>query len=324
MKIKWHPLILTGLIVILASSCVLAGGCGRKTQTEEPKFGPLEPPFSEIIPSAEDLSLPLFTWTQVEAIPGEITMEQALDMQKQGKLTWVMLPKSLQQGLLVLQPELAELYKVAQVDSAMSDTARWKHWSGAAQDFYNSRYQYFEYTIYYTDSIIGYSRQFANESACRSLLPNTTKPESPSVVLSMLIYKYQDEEQAKKRIQRERRGRLYDESVTKLYTMLFGFPPEDIAGQVTFWKEPTYEQVQGEEKAFFRVGQYVGDYSFHVYDLPKDSDGYFMPSELHDLLAVAVTTTIPRLRAIAGTVGKGLELPYSRYCLRSEINIFRH
>jgi len=57
MKIKWYPLILIGLVVLLTSSCVLTEGCYRKTQTEEPKFGPLESPFSEIIPSAEDLSL---------------------------------------------------------------------------------------------------------------------------------------------------------------------------------------------------------------------------------------------------------------------------
>jgi len=125
----------------------------------------------------------------------------------------------------------------------------------------------------------------------------------------MFIYTYQDEELAKKRIQEEKRGKLYNDSDTEYYAKLFSFSPEDIAGYVTFWKEPAVEQVQGEEKVSFRVGQYVGCYSVHLDDPPELSDGYFIPIELHSLLEVAVKTTIPRLRAIAGEVGKGLESP---------------
>jgi hypothetical protein len=239
MKIKWRPLILTGLVVLLASFCVLAGGCGRKTQTEEPKFGPLYSPFSEIIPSAEDLSLSLFI----------------------------------------------------------------------------SPYRYAEDTMYRPDGVVIYSRTFGNESAWWSSLSDTPKPENPPVLLSMFIYKYQDEERAKNRIQEEKNGKLYDESDTEYYAKLFSFPLEDIAGHVIFWNEPAVKEVRGEEEVYFRIGQYVGCYSIHVDDPPELSDGYFIPIELHSLLEVAVKTTITRLRPIAGIVSKVSELSFSRYYL---------
>ena len=59
-KPKWYSLLLIGLTLLLASSCMIAGGCGHKTEVEQPKLGPLESPFSEIIPTAEDLLIELF------------------------------------------------------------------------------------------------------------------------------------------------------------------------------------------------------------------------------------------------------------------------
>jgi hypothetical protein len=41
----------------LTSSCLIAAACGHKAEVEEPEIGPLESPFSEIIPSAEELLL---------------------------------------------------------------------------------------------------------------------------------------------------------------------------------------------------------------------------------------------------------------------------
>ena len=221
-KPRWYSFLLVGLVLLLVSSCLIAGGCGHKTEVEEPKSGPLESPFSEIIPSAEDLFLSLFI----------------------------------------------------------------------------SPYRGDEYTLYYPDGRRLYSRGFGNESAWYSSLSDAPKPEAPSVMLSMGIYEYQDEEQATKRIQEEKTRRWYDESDTEFYAKLFGFPLEDIAGSVHFWKEPAVEEIQGKEEIFFRVGQYVGDYHIWVHDPPKLEDGYFMPPELHDLLESAVRKTIPKLRSL--------------------------
>lgn len=49
--------LIAGAVLLLVSSCLIGGGCGHKTEVEEPKLGPLESPFSEIIPSAKELML---------------------------------------------------------------------------------------------------------------------------------------------------------------------------------------------------------------------------------------------------------------------------
>jgi hypothetical protein len=222
-KPKWHSILIRGLVLLLVSSCVVAGGCGYKTEVEEPELGPLESPFSAIIPSAEDLFIDLFF----------------------------------------------------------------------------SPYHCYEETIYYPDGSIGYSRTFANEASSYTPLSDASKPESSSVLLSMLIYEYQNEEEATKRINEEKDSSLYKKSGdTEYYANLFGFSPEEIAGYVSFWKEPAVEEVQGEEVIFFRVGRYVGNYRITMDDPPELEDGYFMPPELHDLLEFAVNKTIPKLRSI--------------------------
>jgi hypothetical protein len=211
-------LLIAGAVLLLVSSCLIDGGCWHNKEVEEPELGPLESPFSEIIPSAEDLFI---------------------------------------------------------------------------SPYYSS-----EETIYYSDGLIGYSRMFGNESASYSSLSDVPKPESPPVILSMLVYEYQDEGQAMKRIQEEKTRKWYDESDTEFYAKLFELPPEDITGHVVFWEEPTIEEIQGEEVIFFRIGQYVGNYQVHVHDPPELSDGYFMPPELHDLLESAVSKTISKLRSL--------------------------
>ncbi len=54
-KIYRHSILLVALFILLVSSCVIVGGCEYNTEVAEPKFGPLESPFNEIIPSAEDI-----------------------------------------------------------------------------------------------------------------------------------------------------------------------------------------------------------------------------------------------------------------------------
>ncbi len=214
------------LVFLLASSVVLTSGCGQKTEVESPEVGPLESPFSEIIPTAEDLFIDLF----------------------------------------------------------------------------NLSYSRSEETIYYPDGSIGYFRMFGNEAAGYTTLSGEPKPESPSVLLSMGIYEYQNEEQAKKRILEEKERRWYDESESEFYAKQFGLPLEDIAGRVIFWKEPYEEEVQGEERILFRVGRYVGDYILWGEAPPELEDGYFMPPTLSDLLwETAVQITIPRLRSLQPT-----------------------
>jgi len=222
-KTKSHSSLVVGLVLLLASLVVLTSGCGQKIEAEEPKLGPLESPFSEIIPSAEDLYLSLFI----------------------------------------------------------------------------SPYRSSEETIYYPDGLIGYSRMFGNESAWYSSFSDAPKPESPSVLLSMLIYEYQNEEQAKNRILEEKERKWHDESESEFYAKQLGLPLEDIAGRVIFWKEPAVEEVQGSEEIYFIVGRYVGNYELWVDNPPELEDGYFMPPTLSDLLwETAVQITIPRLRSL--------------------------
>ena len=222
-KIGRHPILLLGLVFLLASLVMLTSGCGQKTEVESPEVGPLESPFSEIIPTAEDLFIDLF----------------------------------------------------------------------------NLSYSYSERTIYYPDGSVGYSRMFGNEAARYTPLSGEPKPEIPSVLLSMLIVEYQNEEQAKKRILEEKERRWYDESESEFYAKLYNLPLEDIVGRVNFWREPAVEEVQGREGIYFRVGRYVGYYALWVDDPPKLEDGYFMPPTLSDLLwETAVQITIPRLRSL--------------------------
>jgi len=118
----------------------------------------------------------------------------------------------------------------------------------------------------------------------------------------MDVYVYQNEGQAIERIHKEKGTSLYKKvGDTEYYAQILGFPPEDIAGYVSFWKEPAIQEVQGEEVIFFRVGQYVGWYSVHMDAPPKLEDGYFMPPELHDLLESAVKQTVPKLRSISSS-----------------------
>lgn len=150
---------------------------------------------------------------------------------------------------------------------------------------------------------------FGNEAASYTPLSGEPKPGSPSALLSMGIYEYQNEEQAKKRILEEkqvhRRSRFYDESESEFYAKLFNLPLEDIAGRVIFWEEPYEEEVQGREEIYFRVGRYVGHYTLVVSDPPKLEDGYFMPPTLSDLLwDTAVQITIPRLRSFQSSLDK--------------------
>jgi len=218
-----------GLALLLASSVALWSGCGQKTEVESPEVGPLESPFSEIIPTAEDLFIDLF----------------------------------------------------------------------------NLSYHRSEETIYYPDGSIGYFRMFGNEAASYTPLSGEPKPGSPSALLSMGIYEYQNEEQAKKRIFEEKERRWYDESESEFYAKLFKLPLEDSVGRVNFWREPAVEEVQGREGIYFRVGRYVGYYALWVDDPPKLEDRYFMPPTLSDLLwETAVQITIPRLRSLQSSLDK--------------------
>jgi hypothetical protein len=47
--------IYAGLLVALLSLCVVVGACWHEEEAVQPKLGPLESPFNEIIPSAEAL-----------------------------------------------------------------------------------------------------------------------------------------------------------------------------------------------------------------------------------------------------------------------------
>jgi len=53
-KLKWYSFLLVGLLLLLASLVVLTSGCSH--QADEVSK-PLEPPFSEIIPTREDIAL---------------------------------------------------------------------------------------------------------------------------------------------------------------------------------------------------------------------------------------------------------------------------
>ncbi len=225
-KPKWYSPLLIGLVLLLAGSVVLTSGCGQKTEIESPEVGPLESPFSEIIPTAEDLFVDLFSLS----------------------------------------------------------------------------YHHSEETIYYPDGLIGYHRTFGNEAAGYTPLSGEPKPESSSVLLSMGIYEYQNEEQVKKRILEEKKRRWYDESESEFYAKQFGLHLEDVVGRVIFWEEPVVEGVQGREEIYFRVGRYVGYYALWVDNPPELGDGYFMPPTLSDLLwETAVQITIPRLRSLQPT-----------------------
>ena len=156
-----------------------------------------------------------------------------------------------------------------------------------------------EETIYHPDGLITYSRIYGNESASYNPLSGAEKPESPAVVLSLTIRAYQDEEQARKYIRKESKKKWYDKSLSESYARLLGLPSVDVAGHVTFWKEPADEEVQGEEEILFRVGRYVGDYAVHIDSPPELKDGFFMPPDLHNLLEFAVIkTNISKLRSL--------------------------
>jgi len=60
-KPKWYSILLLGLVLLLASSIALTNGCSPKTdEVEWTERTDLEPPFSEIIPTAEDLRCLLY------------------------------------------------------------------------------------------------------------------------------------------------------------------------------------------------------------------------------------------------------------------------
>jgi len=219
MKTKWHPILVVSSF-FLVSAIVLASGCSNNNiETNESKSGPLEPPFSEIIPSAGNLTL----------VPYSIVEE----------------------------------------------------------------------TIYHPDGLVTYIRLYGNEAASYTNLSDTDKPDSSAIVVNLAIHQYQDEEQAKKRIQEEIKKEVYNKSLSESYARLLVLPLEDVAGSVIFWKEPAVKEVQGKEEVCFRVGQYVGDYSVWVDGPPKLGDGYFIPPDWHDLLEfAAMMTDIPKLRSI--------------------------
>jgi len=233
-KPKLYLILLAGLVLLLASSVALAGGCSPNTdKVEWTETTTLEPPFNEIIPGGEDLCCLLYH----------------------------------------LEP-------------------------------YTSRNE----TIYFSDGSITYSRMFANEAAHQ--IPG--EAEGPSIMLSMLIYEYPNEEQAIERIHDERMSDLCNRSDIEYYAKRFQFPLEDIVGYGGTWKEPYRDEVQGEEVIFFRVGRYVGNYRLHMTDPPKIEDGYFLPLDLDYLLETAIKTTIPRLRSFVGEVSKEeLEPPFN-------------
>ena len=75
-----------------------------------------------------------------------------------------------------------------------------------------------------------------------------------------------------------------------------GLPREDVARNVAFWKEP--DVTVGRETIVFRVGKYIGDYAVHMDNPPELEDGFFLPPDLSDLLAIyASGTDISRLRS---------------------------
>lgn len=168
-----------------------------------------------------------------------------------------------------------------------------------AEDLFFEPYSRNEETIYHPGGLITYSRIYGNESASYNPLSGAEKPESPAVILALAIRAYQDEEQAKKCIREESKRKWYDKSLSESYARLLRLPSVDVAGHVIFWKEPSEEEVQGEEKILFRVGRYVGDYAVHTDNPPELKDGFFMPPDLHDLLEFAVMKTdIPKLRSL--------------------------
>jgi len=214
MKTKLRPILIV-LNLLLVSLIILVTGCSKNTiETNQPKYGPLEPPFSEIIPSAGNLTL----------LPYSVTEE----------------------------------------------------------------------TIYHPDGLLTYIRLYGNEAASYTNLAGSDKPNYPAIVVSLAIRQYQDEEQAKKRIQEEIKRESYDKSLSESYAKLLALPLEDVACSVIFWKDPAVEEVQGEEEVCFRVGQYLGDYSVLMVPPPKLEDGYFMPPDWHDVLEfAAMMTDIP-------------------------------
>jgi len=164
-------------------------------------------------------------------------------------------------------------------------------------------------TIYFSDGSITYYR-FIGSQDCFRVRTDESK-DYQALFLSMHIRDYQTEEQAIAHIQEEKEKSWYDESDTEYYAEVIGFPPEDIAGYEIFWTEPDIDEIQGKEEILFRVGRFVGEYSFQMNDPPELEDGYFIPLELHYLLQTAVKTTIPRLCSIAGEVSKGLAPPFN-------------
>ena len=60
----WRKIIYTGLLLASVSSCVFVGGCEQEKEIVQPKRGPLQPPFSEVIPSAEDIFFEPYSHTE--------------------------------------------------------------------------------------------------------------------------------------------------------------------------------------------------------------------------------------------------------------------
>ena len=59
-KHKLYSILVIGLALLLVGLGMITEGCGHRREIEEPKLGPLEAPFSEIIPDCEDLYCQLY------------------------------------------------------------------------------------------------------------------------------------------------------------------------------------------------------------------------------------------------------------------------
>ncbi len=158
----------------------------------------------------------------------------------------------------------------------------------SAEDLFITPYRSSQETIYYPDSSVGHIRTFANESACYSSLSDADKPESPSLVFSMIVYEYQDIEQASKRILKEKERKQYNDNDNELYATRVGLAPDNVAGYIIFWKEPSVEEIQGRETIFIRINDYVVNCEVWIDDPPELDDGYIIPPDLHDRLIFAV------------------------------------
>ncbi len=168
----------------------------------------------------------------------------------------------------------------------------------SAEDLFITPYRTSEETISYPDGSVGHIRMFANESACYSSLSDEEKPESPSLVFNMIVYEYQDIEQANRRILEVKERKQYNDNDNELYATRVGLAPDDVAGYVIFWKEPSVEEIQGRETIFFKIDNYVVNCEVWIDDPPELEDGYFIPPDLHDKLIFAVQITKRNLESL--------------------------